>query len=37
MAEANLVQGDLLEILAKTSERLVQEKLKYKIAVACCV
>ncbi|KAF2267918.1 timeless-domain-containing protein [Lojkania enalia] len=35
MAEANLVKGDLLEILAKISERIVQDKLKHKIAVAC--
>lgn len=36
MAEANLVKGDLLEILAKLSERLMQDKLKHKIAVATC-
>jgi replication fork protection complex subunit Tof1/Swi1 len=36
MAEANLVKGDLLEILAKISERVMQDKLKHKIAVATC-
>ncbi|KAF2872138.1 timeless protein-domain-containing protein [Massariosphaeria phaeospora] len=35
MAEANLVKGDLLEILSKVSERVIQDKLKQKIAVAC--
>jgi replication fork protection complex subunit Tof1/Swi1 len=35
MAEANLVKGDLLEILAKISEKLIHDKLKHKIAVAC--
>ncbi|KAF2178888.1 timeless-domain-containing protein [Zopfia rhizophila CBS 207.26] len=35
MAEANLVKGDLLEILAKMSDRVTQDKLKHKIAVAC--
>ncbi|KAF2280144.1 topoisomerase 1-associated factor 1 [Westerdykella ornata] len=35
MAEANLVKGDLLEILAKVSEKLIHDKLKYKIALAC--
>ncbi|KAF2000121.1 timeless-domain-containing protein [Amniculicola lignicola CBS 123094] len=34
MAEANLVRGDLLEILAKVSPRM-SNKLKHKIAVAC--
>jgi len=34
MAEANLVRGDLLEMLAKISERVMQDKLKHKIAVA---
>ncbi|KAF2687425.1 topoisomerase 1-associated factor 1 [Lentithecium fluviatile CBS 122367] len=34
MAEANLVKGDLLEILAKISGRVMQDKLKHKIAVA---
>jgi len=37
MAEANLVKGDLLEILAKISEKLIHDKLKHKIAVACCM
>lgn len=36
MAEANLVKGDLLEILAKISDRVMQDKLKHKIAVATC-
>jgi replication fork protection complex subunit Tof1/Swi1 len=36
MAEANLVKGDLLEILSKVSERVMQDKLKHKIAVATC-
>ncbi|KAH7139253.1 timeless protein-domain-containing protein [Dendryphion nanum] len=35
MAEANLVKGDLLEILAKISPRVMQDKLKHKVAVAC--
>ncbi|KAF2791486.1 drug resistance protein MdrA [Melanomma pulvis-pyrius CBS 109.77] len=34
MAEANLVKGDLLEMLAKISERVMQDKLKHKVAVA---
>ncbi|KAF2738134.1 topoisomerase 1-associated factor 1 [Polyplosphaeria fusca] len=34
MAEANLVKGDLLEILAKISERVIQDKLKHKIATS---
>jgi replication fork protection complex subunit Tof1/Swi1 len=34
MAEANLVRGDLLEMLAKISEKIMQDKLKHKIAVA---
>ncbi|KAL5120666.1 Topoisomerase 1-associated factor 1 [Pleosporales sp. CAS-2024a] len=34
MAEANLVKGDLLEILAKVSPRAVEDKWKHKIAVA---
>jgi replication fork protection complex subunit Tof1/Swi1 len=36
MAEANLVKGDLLEMLAKISERVMQDKLKHKVAVAIC-
>ncbi|KAF2200928.1 timeless-domain-containing protein [Delitschia confertaspora ATCC 74209] len=35
MAEANIVKGDLLEILAKISPRVTEDKLKHKIAVAC--
>ncbi|KAI9699521.1 MAG: Topoisomerase 1-associated factor 1 [Bogoriella megaspora] len=35
IAEANLVQGDLLEILAQWSEEETDNKLKYKIALAC--
>ncbi|KAF2133413.1 topoisomerase 1-associated factor 1 [Dothidotthia symphoricarpi CBS 119687] len=34
MAEANLVKGDLLEILAKVSPRVVDDKWRHKIAVA---
>jgi replication fork protection complex subunit Tof1/Swi1 len=37
MAEANLVKGDLLEILAKVSARVTQDKLKHRIAVSCCM
>ncbi|KAF2115976.1 drug resistance protein MdrA [Lophiotrema nucula] len=35
MAEANLVKGDLLEILAKLDPKIVGDKLKHKIAMAC--
>ncbi|ORX97250.1 topoisomerase 1-associated factor 1 [Clohesyomyces aquaticus] len=34
MAEANLVKGDLLEILAKVSEMVTHDKPKHRIAVA---
>ncbi|CAO2647978.1 Nn.00g089000.m01.CDS01 [Neocucurbitaria sp. VM-36] len=34
MAEANLVKGDLLELLAKISPRAVEDKWRHKIAVA---
>ncbi|KAJ4305160.1 Topoisomerase 1-associated factor 1 [Kalmusia sp. IMI 367209] len=34
LAEANLVKGDLLEILAKVSEKVTDDRLKHKIAVA---
>ncbi|KAJ4354924.1 Topoisomerase 1-associated factor 1 [Ascochyta clinopodiicola] len=34
MAEANLVKGDLLEILAKVSPRVLEQTLKHKVAVA---
>ncbi|KAH6616526.1 timeless protein-domain-containing protein [Boeremia exigua] len=34
MAEANLVKGDLLEILAKVSPRVLEQPLKHKLAVA---
>ncbi|KAJ4349912.1 Topoisomerase 1-associated factor 1 [Didymosphaeria variabile] len=34
MAEANLVKGDLLEILAKVSARVTDDRLKHKLAVA---
>jgi replication fork protection complex subunit Tof1/Swi1 len=34
MAEANLVKGDLLEILAKISPRVIEDKWKHKLAVA---
>jgi replication fork protection complex subunit Tof1/Swi1 len=34
MAEANLVKGDLLEILAKVSPGALENALKHKLAVA---
>ncbi|KAF1978322.1 topoisomerase 1-associated factor 1 [Bimuria novae-zelandiae CBS 107.79] len=34
MAEANLVKGDLLEILAKVSAKVTDDRLKHKLAVA---
>ncbi|KAL5426667.1 Topoisomerase 1-associated factor 1 [Paraphaeosphaeria minitans] len=34
MAEANLVKGDLLEILAKVSTKATDDRLKHKLAVA---
>ncbi|KAJ4994094.1 Topoisomerase 1-associated factor 1 [Stagonosporopsis vannaccii] len=34
MAEANLVKGDLLEILAKLSPRVLEQSLKHRLAVA---
>lgn len=37
MAEANLVKGDLLEILAKISPKVTDDRLKHKIAVATCM
>ena len=36
MAEANLVKGDLLEILAKVSPQVLEQQLKHKLAVATC-
>ena len=36
LAEANLVNGDLLEILAAWPEEATEDKLKSKIALACC-
>jgi hypothetical protein len=36
MAEANLVKGDLLEILAKISPTAMDSAWKHKIAVATC-
>jgi hypothetical protein len=36
MAEANLVKGDLLEILAKISPKAIEDKWRHKIAVAAC-
>lgn len=36
MAEANLVKGDLLEILAKISPTVMDSAWKHKIAVATC-
>ncbi|KAF2500137.1 timeless-domain-containing protein [Lophium mytilinum] len=35
MAEANLVKGDLLPILAKISDKVTTDKLKHRIAIAC--
>ena len=35
LAEANLVKGDLLEILAAWPEDATEDKIKYKIALAC--
>ncbi|KAL2355369.1 timeless protein-domain-containing protein [Cryomyces antarcticus] len=35
LAEANLVQGDLLEILAQWPDNATEDKLKSKIALAC--
>lgn len=35
LAEANLVKGDLLEILAAWPEQVTEERLKHKIALAC--
>lgn len=37
MGEANLVRGDLLEILAKISPRVMEDKWRHKIAVAACM
>jgi len=37
LAEANLVNGDLLEILAAWPEDATEDKLKSKIALACCM
>ena len=37
MAEANLVKGDLLEIIAKVSTRVTEDRLKHKLAVATCM
>jgi hypothetical protein len=37
MAEANLVKGDLLEILAKVSPRVIEDKWRHKLAVASCM
>ncbi len=34
MAEANLVKGDLLEIIAKVSPTVVEDKWRHKIAVS---
>jgi replication fork protection complex subunit Tof1/Swi1 len=37
IAEANLVQGDLLEILAQWYEEDTDNRLMYKISLACCM
>lgn len=34
MAEANLVKGDLLEILAKISPTVIEDKWRHRLAVA---
>lgn len=36
LAEANLVKGDLLEILAAWSEDAGEDKVQFKTALACC-
>jgi hypothetical protein len=36
LAEGNLVNGDLLEILAVWSEESMENRMKMKIALACC-
>ena len=36
LAESNLVNGDLLEILAAWPEEGAEDGLKFKIALACC-
>ena len=36
LAEANLVQGDLLEILGAWPEHATDDRVKSKIALACC-
>ena len=36
LAEANLVKGDLLEILAAWPEDATEDRLLSKIALACC-
>lgn len=37
LAEANLVKGDLLEILAAWPEDATEDRVKLKIAQACCM
>ena len=36
LAEANIVNGDLLEILAGWPEEATNDRIKSKIALACC-
>ena len=36
LAEANLVNGDLLEILAAWPEEATEDRIRSKIALACC-
>jgi replication fork protection complex subunit Tof1/Swi1 len=36
LAERNLVKGDLLEILAAWPEDATEDRVKSKIALACC-
>ena len=37
LAEANLVKGDLLEILASWPEDKTEDRLRSKVALACCM
>ena len=37
LAEANLVKGDLLEILAQWPEDATEDRLQSKLALACCM
>lgn len=37
LAERNLVKGDLLEILAAWPEEATEDRIKSKVALACCM